>query len=452
MFHSETTLSRIKDLLSDTLSNTFLEKYGLNNMILPPHVPQLRNEIGLKLVEMKLDIAVKKSLQLLPDSLIDLFEHEELLDLISDELKQYLTLNLWAAGISESVNEGDILPYVQNLMNGVSDKEASEALTLDEEEKINIRNTGDSAMNLPRHDNPILATSLYMSKRKDMPNYSLPFNAFISVYNSIHNDLNHIKGKRSMIEAYKAYKFNHTPQRTLYNRFHNYFDSILHNLPNRETKINKVLFEREYNLVLASQINNATKDLSGSFREWSRRVLSLAALLPTVEGRLVLIEQYTSHQLLILEGNGFGTPQISPNRDTRNNAMLKLAADILSMALIALPVMEMIFVSELKLGEEKYLEELSDVEPIYLKMDDVQNIDETLIVINHVQAIHTKNKLWDVQMLFNKYLDKNLHDDNVTERHLDQFSNSTLILSEKIECLAKCIRDEYFGDFLKFDK
>jgi len=442
MFHIETTLNRIKGLLTDTSSKETLDKYGLNNMFFPPHVSQLGEETGLKLVELKLDIAVKLGLDLIPASLIDLFEHEELLELISDELKQYLTLNIWAAGIDEPVNEDDIFPYVKTLMDELSHKEASEALILNKEERMDIRNTGDSAMNLPRHENPVLAASLFMSKRKDTPNYSLPFNAFVSVYNSIHNDLKHIKGKRNMVVTYKAYEFNQIPQRTLYNRFHKYFDSILHNLPNRESKINKVLFEREYNLVLASQINNATKDLSGPFREWSRRVLSLAALLPTVEGRLILIEQYTNHQLLILEGNNFGALQISPRFDTLYNAMLKLAADLLSMALIAIPVMEMIFVSELNSEENKYLEELSDSDPIFLMMEDDLNIDKTLIEINHVQTIYTKNKLWDVQFLFNKYIDEDLHDDLY----------SPLINSDKIECLGKCIRDEYFGDFLKFDK
>ena len=449
MLHLDTTLNRIKALLTDTSTKAFLDSYGLNNVILPPHIRRFGNESGLESIEIKLDIAIEHCLQLIPSSLINLFDTEDLIGLMTDDLKRYLILNIWAAGINQTIDEGDIFPYVENLINVVSVKEASQGLNLNKEEINNIRNNYDSAINLPRNNDAQNVTSSLMKERGNLPNYTLPFNAFISVFSNIHNELKHNKGKRPSVESYKMFSLNSTPQRKLQNRFYQYFDATLHNLSIRERNINKVIFEREYSLVLASQIDNVTKGLSGSFGEWSRRVLSLASLLPTVEGRIQIIEQYKSHQLLILEGNRFGVPSIQPKLATLYESMLKLADDLLSMALIVLPIMEIKFLSELKNEEKPFLNELSNNEPLYLRMEDSPNIDNTMIEINRIHAIYTKNRLGDVQSLLNKFLNDDDHTIQLTEPV--QYSYPSILDADEIERIGKCIRISYFSDFLKYD-
>jgi hypothetical protein len=456
MFHVESTLKRIKTMLSDEPRNSFLKKYNTKNFSL--FSSTIFDASGLDLVSQKLDMAVKQNLLLISDRLINVFENEDLFEYISDELKQYLILNIWAARVDQSINENDIPFYVQNLIDVVSDKESSESYNVNEIKEKKVRKVIYSVMNLPRHDNQDAPVSL-MSKRKDIPKYSLPFNTFISVYESIDKELKNIKGKRKFVDDYKSHKSNHSPERRLYNRFYDYFDACLLNLPNREILINKVLFEREYNLVLASQINMIIKDLPDSSRDLSRRVLSLAALLPIVEGRLVLIEQFKNYLLHILEGSGLGPLQLSPSRDTLYDSILKFATDLLSMALIVLPVMELNLLSILEHEEQPILEELSYNEPIHLKMNDVEDIDKTLIEINHVQAIYNKNKLWDVQSLLeqflvedlNSFLDEKLLDDDPILK-LQIYLDSSIMNSNKIESLGKRIREKYFGKFLKFNK
>ncbi|TBL80876.1 hypothetical protein [Paenibacillus thalictri] len=438
MLHSEFIIERKKALFSDKNNMNFPEKYHIQkNVLFPPAFFDRLND-ATSPTEFKLLCIIHHHLYLFPDTIANFIDNKGLEIDIIDDLTQHLALITHVATKTneQPIEESVAIPYVNQLMKFLINKEENEELDLKDHDPNNeTRLHGDDISYLPREqkaDAIIIDLTTYNSH---LPPQALPLRAFIAIYQQLHNELKYSKGKRPSIEAYKNFGGNLTPERKLHNRYWGYFRNSLQMVPSSSWNLNLVLFEWEYNIVLASHINEATKELPNAFKLWSRKVLSLTALLPIVESRLFLIKYYTEHQISILEETNWSAPTLSVKKSNITDAMLKLASDWISMSLIIIPILEINTQRILADEDSTLLEELLDGETPRLILKDVEEIEETLHEIHHVQSLYRKHKLWDIQLIINEFLKAN-PDDNFT------------IDSQTIELVCNFVRDKYFRDFL----
>ncbi|MNW43490.1 hypothetical protein D3C74_206900 [compost metagenome] len=439
MLHSELIIEKKKTLFSEGMIKNIPEKYHIQKNVL--YSPVFFNNLtdDMHPIEFKLFSVVHQYLHLFPNTIATVIENEEIEFEIVDELKQYLALITWKTATTnqQSIQESIISRHVKQLMDFIANKEDKETLDLklhklDEE----ARKYGDAIFHLPREDQAEAIISALTTGASHLLQQALPIRAFIAVYQKVHNELKHTKGVRKEIQAYKNHKLNLTSDRKLHNRYWNYFCDSLQNESLSEKNLNLMLFEWEYSFVLASQINSATKELPDDLKCRSRKVLSLAALLPTVESRLSLIQYYTEHQKLILEESLWGAPKLSVKAVDVTDAMLKLASELIAMSLLVIPILEINTQRMLTDEDKTLLENLSESKPLYLKLKDTEDIENTLLAIHHVQSLYRNNKLWDLESIINDFL-KEYPDNNFS------------IDNREIELIGTFVRDKYFGDFLK---
>ncbi|KQN96195.1 hypothetical protein [Paenibacillus sp. Leaf72] len=439
MLHSEFIIERKKALFSDKNSKNFPEKYHIPKNVL--YSPEFFNNLNddTHPTEFKLLSVVHDYLHLFPNTIASVIEKEELEFDIIDDLIRHLALITRVITLTneQPVEESIANTYVKQLMEFIANKEENEELNLklrDSNEETLIQSEDFSY--LPREDQANKIITDLITKTSHLPQQALPLRAFIAIYKQVHNELTHSKGKRPAIHTYKICKINLTTERRLHNRYWDYFYNSLQMVSSSKKNLNLVLFEWEHNIVLASHINVSTKELPIKLKHWSRKVLSLAALLPTVEVRLSLVQYYAEHRTSILEESLWGAPRISVKDTDITDAMLKLASDLIATSLLVIPILEINTQRILSDEDKTLLEDLSVSRSPYLKLKDSEDIEETLLEIHHVQSLYRKHKLWDIQSIVNEFFTTNP-------------DNDFTIDNRTIEVISTFVREKYFMDFLK---
>jgi len=124
-----------------------------------------------------------------------------------------------------------------------------------------------------------------------------------------------------------------------------------HNSPSYHPTLNKMLFEREYNLGLASKIMMMTLHLPYEMRIKYIRLLAVASMLPNINGRLFYITSiFTGNARSALNPQAIDGEELNmlpTNENEHLSRLRKLSRGLLGMSLITIPVMETFFLYNL---------------------------------------------------------------------------------------------------------
>ncbi|WP_080831894.1 hypothetical protein [Cohnella massiliensis] len=169
-----------------------------------------------------------------------------------------------------------------------------------------------------------------------IPRFLSGFLGFSIFYKDIHNILKKEKIENNLY----SYKFisEHITTKYFHVYFYNNFCRVLE-LHTEFTLFNRLLFEREYNFALASEIailSTQFSDFPDLLDEYEK-LLSLAALLPNIIGRLHYIKSIAFSEEIIQQS-------LSGRIDTTR----KWINDLIELALIVIPLMESYFLYLIK--------------------------------------------------------------------------------------------------------
>lgn len=185
-----------------------------------------------------------------------------------------------------------------------------------------------------------------------------------------------IKDYTNSEHSYNFQRRNKDESRNVHLHFYDNFKYLLDNFPNIDKihglfeknqlryhpTINRILFEREYQLGLASKIATSTYLFSDEFKKRFFQILSPLAMLPNINGRLYYLTSMLLRQDLV-RSSMIGS--LDSNLATTHS----LCTSLIGMALITIPVMESYFLYLWKNGdgsfENRYMQKnMQDYEEI----------------------------------------------------------------------------------------
>lgn len=479
----EATLKKMNSLDSPEDKINLLRTIGIDKIVLSNKTPLFGDETGKELIQKKLDFAISVCTDLIPSQIYSLFHREEdqyiqlkalatmeksrkkkqillneldqfgkfdendkFVEILIQDFKTHIILNTWAATTSENrVNETNISPVAKQIIDKIELLEETESDDSIEDAifRSNNKNGARKDLNtewiryIPRSNDLNEVAAFLAEDTKNNLDIALPFTLFTAIYKTTHNHLKNIKGKRASIDTYMESVINlQDPERMLHKRYWRYFYSILEDYGQSIKNINKVIFEREYNLLLATVINRNTENLTEPMKNRTRQVLSLTSLLPNVMGRELIAGLFNEN--LNLPKNSYGTLSIFPNQHDYYKTLQKFAADVLSMSLVSIPMMESVFLCLLDDEEKAHLKDIANELIINFNIEQIANMkemDHTLTHINQIQNICSKQQLVDIayKMTLNSQTN----------------CDFPLLLGERVERIGEALRDKYFSDFVK---
>lgn len=403
-----------------------------------------------------MDFAFKVCYELIPYRIREHFEigHNIIYPLIKEDLGLHMLFNAFMVQLFETrgivKNNGSLFTRISDCLG--------EAIANDK----NVWNLFGDKVDIPRNaKNNFSDIAEYMmlsrsntNTKYEIPDFLSPLIAYVAVNYDSHKVLKDYKDSQHS----SSYLMNNKGiSEKLHLNFYDNFKYLLDNFSNiykverlfnnseysHHTTINRMFFEREYNLGLASKIVVMTLHYPSDIKKQYQKLLSLASLFPNINGRLYYVSSILTGILGVSSDGNTNRSLTSGGTFTLDENLVRIrefARSFIRMALIAVPVMEAYFlylwkkskkgfnVEEMKkLMEDyegkKFIHKKSQPEPFlertfgFSSYDEWQlaelsfmEIREVLKIINEVKDIQRKS-LRTIYLNPYKYLKEHKYDD-----------------------------------------
>lgn len=293
---------------------------------------------------------------LIPQSIRDFFNLEEEESKLKSELILHLIINAYMVQLIETDGyaklSGALFTKIFNLYNI--------AAANSEENTYHLFGDKDISRIAKDHFGKLLAHWMVPPSDNNpsaIPSFLVPLLAF----QSIHFDAHKVLKSYNNNQHSRTYLSNLDNNEKLHLDFYNNFKYLLDRFltlkkferifENKQVTyhptINRILFEREYHLGLASKIIMMVMHYPEEIKNRYIRILSLAAMLPNISGRLfyltnIFIGNIHFHQIEPMSEDEFKIE----NLITEEEKFIKIESickDLIGMSLITIPVMESFF-------------------------------------------------------------------------------------------------------------